>query len=239
MMPRIAGNRHAGWVSAVSGAANPESLRSIREMTRFREQPLLKRVVFSDAYGGTPLARLRGERCRMDGLLIVRGIVGVVFGVVAFAWPGITIAALVVIFGAYAVIDGVTNLFLGLSRRPGRGRSWTTTLQGVAGVVAGVLAFSWPGVTALVLVIFIGAWAIVTGLFEIAAAIKLRKEISGEWLLALSGLMSLVFGVLVFAFPGAGAVGIAWVLGAYAMAGGALLIALGVRLRSKLTEALA
>ena len=175
----------------------------------------------------------------MDGLLIVRGIVGVVFGLVAFAWPGITIAALVVIFGAYAVIDGVTNLFLGLSRRPGRGRSWSTTLQGIAGVVAGVLAFIWPGVTALVLVIFIGAWAIVTGLFEIAAAIKLRQEISGEWLLALSGLMSLAFGVLVFAFPGAGAVGIAWILGAYAMAGGAVLIALGVRLRSKLTEALA
>jgi uncharacterized membrane protein HdeD (DUF308 family) len=175
----------------------------------------------------------------MDGLLIVRGIVGVVFGLVAFAWPGITIAALVVIFGAYAVIDGVTNVFLGLSRRPGRGRSWATAVQGIVGVVAGVLAFIWPGVTALVLVIFIAAWAIVTGLFEIAAAIKLRKEISGEWLLALSGLMSLAFGVLVFAFPGAGAVGIAWVLGAYALAGGAVLIALGIRLRSKLTEALA
>jgi uncharacterized membrane protein HdeD (DUF308 family) len=175
----------------------------------------------------------------MDGLLIVRGIVGVVFGLVAFAWPGITIAALVVIFGAYAVIDGVTNVFLGLSRLPGRGRSWATTIQGIAGVVAGVLAFIWPAVTALVLVVFIGAWAIVTGLFEIAAAIKLRKEISGEWLLALSGLMSLAFGVLVFAFPGAGAVGIAWVLGAYAMAGGAVLIALGVRLRSKFTEVLA
>jgi uncharacterized membrane protein HdeD (DUF308 family) len=175
----------------------------------------------------------------MDGLLIVRGIVGVVFGVVTFAWPGITIAALVVIFGAYAVIDGVTNLFLGLSRRPGQGRSWATALQGIVGIAAGVLAFIWPGVTALVLVIFIGAWAIVTGLFEIAAAIKLRKEITGEWLLVLSGLMSVAFGVLVFAFPGPGAVGIAWVLGAYAMAGGAILIALGVRLRSRLTEALA
>ena len=170
----------------------------------------------------------------MDGLLIVRGIVGVVFGLVAFAWPGITIAALVVIFGMYAIIDGVTNLILGLSRRPGRERSWLTATQGIVGVVAGVLAFIWPGVTALALVIFIGAWAIVTGVFEIAAAIKLRKEITGEWMLALSGLLSLAFGVLVFAFPGAGAVGIAWVLGAYAMAGGIILIALGVRLRSRL-----
>jgi uncharacterized membrane protein HdeD (DUF308 family) len=175
----------------------------------------------------------------MDGLLIVRGIVGLVFGLVAFASPGITIAALVVMFGAYAFIDGVTNVVLGLSRRPGRRRSWATAIQGIVGVVAGVLAFIWPGVTALVLVVFIGAWAIVTGLFEIAAAIKLRKEISGEWLLALSGLMSLAFGLLVFAFPGAGAVAIAWVLGAYAMAGGAVLIALGIRLRSKFTEALA
>jgi uncharacterized membrane protein HdeD (DUF308 family) len=175
----------------------------------------------------------------MDGLLIVRGIVGVVFGLVAFAWPGITIAALVVIFGMYAIIDGVTNMILGLSRRPGLGRSGWTAVQGIVGVVAGVLAFLWPGVTALALVIFIGAWAIVTGLFEIAAAIKLRKEITGEWMLALSGLLSLVFGALVFAFPGAGAVGIAWVLGAYAMAAGIVLITLGVRLRSKLTEVLA
>jgi uncharacterized membrane protein HdeD (DUF308 family) len=175
----------------------------------------------------------------MDGLLIVRGIVGVVFGLVAFAWPGITIAAVVVIFGAYAVIDGVTNLFLGLSRRSGHGRSWATVLQGIVGIAAGVPAFIWPGITALVLAIFIGAWAIVTGLFETAAAIKLRKEITGEWLLVLSGLMSVAFGVLVFAFPGVGAVGIAWVLGAYAMAGGIVLIALGVRLRSRMTEALA
>ena len=170
----------------------------------------------------------------MDGLLIVRGIVGVVFGLVAFAWPGITIAGLVVIFGAYTIIDGITTMILGLSRRAEYGRSWPAAIQGIVGIVVGVLTFIWPGLTALALVIFIGAWAIVTGVFEIAAAIKLRREITGEWMLALSGLLSLVFGVLVFAFPGAGAVGIAWVLGAYAMAGGVVLIALGVRLRSKL-----
>ena len=175
----------------------------------------------------------------MDGLLIVRGIVGVVFGLIAFAWPGITITALVAIFAAYAVIDGVTNLFLGLSRRPGRERSWASVIQGIVGIAAGVLAVIWPDVTALALVIFIGAWAIVTGIFEIFAAIKLRKEIRGEWLLALSGLLSMTFGVLVFAFPAAGAVGIAWILGTYAMAGGIVLIALGVRLRAKLTEVLA
>lgn len=175
----------------------------------------------------------------MDGLLIVRGIVGVVFGLVAFAWPGITMTALVAIFAAYAVIDGVTNLFLGLSRRRGHERSWASAIQGIIGIAAGVLAVIWPAVTALALVIFIGAWAIVTGVVEIFAAIKLRKEIRGEWLLALSGVLSIMFGVLVFAFPAAGAVGIAWILGIYAMAGGIVLIALGVRLRAKLTEVLA
>jgi uncharacterized membrane protein HdeD (DUF308 family) len=165
-------------------------------------------------------------------LLVIRGIVGVIFGVVAFAWPGVTIAALVVIFGAYAIVDGVMNLVLGLTKTPTHGRSPATALQGVVGIAAGVLTFIWPAITALALVIFIGAWAIVTGIFEIAAAIRLRKTIKGEWMLALSGLLSLIFGVLVFAFPGAGAVGIAWVLGAYAAAAGVVLIALGVRLRT-------
>jgi uncharacterized membrane protein HdeD (DUF308 family) len=169
-------------------------------------------------------------------LLIIRGIVGIVFGIAALAWPGVTIAALVMLFGAYAIIDGIANLVLGLSKT--EGRSMATALQGLVGIAAGVLTFMWPGVTALALVFFIGAWAILTGVFEIAAAIRLRKVVKGEWMLALSGLLSLVFGVLVFAFTGAGAVGIAWVLGAYAAAAGVILIGLGVRLRST-TEAVA
>jgi uncharacterized membrane protein HdeD (DUF308 family) len=164
--------------------------------------------------------------------LLIRGLVGIVIGFLAVAWPGMTIAVLVAIFGMYAVIDGVTNLIFGLTHTPGHGRSWAHALQGVAGIVAGVLAFIWPGITALALVLFIGAWAIVTGAFEIAAAIRLRRYIRGEWLLALSGVMSVLFGVLVFAFPGAGAVGIAWILGIYAGAAGMVLIALGLRLRS-------
>jgi uncharacterized membrane protein HdeD (DUF308 family) len=172
----------------------------------------------------------------MDGssLLIVRGIVGVVIGIVAFVFPGVTIAALVVIFGIYAVIDGVTNLMIGLTRRAGQGSRWLHALQGVVGIGAGVLTFIWPGVTALVLIFFIGSWAIVTGVLEVAAAIKLRKEIHGEWLLALNGIVSIAFGFLVLVFPFAGAVGISWVLGSYAMVGGVILIALGVRLRSVL-----
>jgi uncharacterized membrane protein HdeD (DUF308 family) len=168
----------------------------------------------------------------MEGssVLIVRGIVSVVIGLVAFLWPGITIAALVVIFGAYAIIDGITNLVLGFSRTGARGR-WAHVLQGVVGIVVGVLTFVWPTITALVLILFIGAWAIVTGIFEIAAAISLRRVITGEWMLVLSGIVSILFGILVFAFPLAGAVGISWILGVYAMTAGIILISLGVRLR--------
>jgi uncharacterized membrane protein HdeD (DUF308 family) len=169
----------------------------------------------------------------MDGstFLIIRGLVGVFIGILAVVWPGITLAVLVGIFGMYALLDGVINLVSGL-RKGAHGRSWVHALQGVTGIVAGVLAFLWPGVTALVLVLFIGAWAIVTGVLEIVAAIRLRREIKGEWLLALSGIMSALFGVLVLAFPGAGAVAIAWLLGIYAAAAGIVLVALGVRLRS-------
>jgi len=170
-------------------------------------------------------------------LLIVRGVVGLGIGVIAFVWPGVTIAALVVIFGCYAFIDGVTNLILGLTKTRTHGRSWAMAVQGIVGIAAGVLTFLWPGVTALALVIFIGAWAIVTGIFELVAAIRLRKIIRGEWLLALSGIMSIIFGVLVFAFPGAGAVGIAWILGAYSAAAGIILIMLGVRLRTRIAVA--
>lgn len=169
--------------------------------------------------------------------LIIRGILGLVIGIVAFAWPAITIAALVAMFGVFALIDGVINLFLGLTHNAAHERSWATAVQGLVGIAAGVLAFLWPGLTAFALVIFIGSWAIVTGVFEIIAAIRLREIITGEWLLVLSGVMSVVFGVLVCLFPGPGAVGIAWILGTYAAASGLVLIALGVRLRSRVAMA--
>jgi uncharacterized membrane protein HdeD (DUF308 family) len=167
-----------------------------------------------------------------SSFLLIRGIVGVAIGALAILWPGITLAVLVGIFGFYAILDGITNLMLGLSRREPHTGSWAQAVQGVFGVCAGVLALLWPGVTALVLVLFIGAWAIVTGVLEIIAAVRLRRVISGEWLLALSGCMSVLFGILVFAFPGAGAVSIAWILGVYTAAAGMLLIVLGLRLRT-------
>jgi uncharacterized membrane protein HdeD (DUF308 family) len=167
-----------------------------------------------------------------SSFLLIRGVTGVAIGILALLWPGITIAVLVGVFGAYAIVDGITNLFLGLSRNSVSGRSWATALQGALGIVAGVLTFVWPAITALVLVAFIAAWAVVTGVLEIAAAIRLRQAITGEWLLAFSGVLSVLFGILIFAFPGAGAVSIAWILGAYTAACGMVLIALAIRLRT-------
>jgi len=168
----------------------------------------------------------------VSSVLLIRGIVGIVAGILAMLWPSLTIAFLVMLFGAYAFIDGVTNVIVGARRVPGRDRSWASIFQGLVGIAAGILAFIWPNITALALLLWIAAWAVVTGVFEIAAAIRLRREIRGEWLLALSGVLSIIFGVVLFAFPALGAIGLAWALGAYAAASGAVLVALAIRLRT-------
>jgi uncharacterized membrane protein HdeD (DUF308 family) len=167
----------------------------------------------------------------LSTVLIMRGIVGITLGVLAVMWPAITLVVLVSIFAFYALLDGATNFVLGLNRS--HGRSWAHVVQGLVGIGVAVLAFLWPNLTAIALVLFIAAWAIVTGILELIAAVRLRKMIRGEWLLALSGVMSLAFGVLVFAFPGAGAIGIAWILGIYAASAGIVLVTLGLRLRTQ------
>jgi uncharacterized membrane protein HdeD (DUF308 family) len=169
----------------------------------------------------------------VTSLLLIRGILGVAIGVIAIVWPGITLAVLVGIFAVYAILDGITNLFVGMRKSPQGGRSWAQIVQGLVGVAAGIMTVLWPAITALALVWFIAAWAVVTGALEIAAAIRLRRVITGEWMLVLSGILSVVFGILVFAFPAAGAVGISWILGIYAAAAGFVLIALAMRLRTQ------
>jgi uncharacterized membrane protein HdeD (DUF308 family) len=167
-----------------------------------------------------------------SSFLLIRGLVGILAGFAAFMWPGVTIAVLVALFGAYAIIDGATNVFIGLTRTSTHDRSWAVAIQGFVGIAAGIVAFLRPGLTALALLWVIGAWAVITGVFEVVAAIRLRREIQGEWLLGLSGTLSIAFGVLLFVFPEPGAVAIAWLLGAYAAASGAILIALAMRLRT-------
>jgi len=166
----------------------------------------------------------------MNQWLLIRGIVGVLFGIVALVWPGITLLALIVLFGVYAFIDGIVNLVLGFTAPASRGR-WLQVAEGVVGIVLGVVALVWPGVTLLAIVFLIAAWAIIEGVLEIVTAIQLREVLQREWLLALAGILSIAFGVLVVAFPGAGAIGIAWLLGVYAIAAGVVRIVLWNRLR--------
>ncbi len=161
----------------------------------------------------------------------LRGLVAVVFGVLALLLPGITLDALIILFGAYAFLDGVAALGAGV-RGEGDGHSWLHLLIGVAGIAAGIVAWVWPGITALVLLSIIGAWAIITGLFEIAAAYRLRSALQHELLLAFDGILSIAFGIFVFVFPGAGALALIWLIGAYAIVSGLSLLLLGVRLRT-------
>ena len=164
-------------------------------------------------------------------LAALRGVLAVVFGVAAFVWPGLTLEVLVLLFGAYAFIDGAVVLGFGLMAAGEHERWWPLVLGGVVGIATGVLTFIYPGAMALALVYVIGAWAIVTGVLEIAAAIRLRNVITSEWLMGLSGALSIVFGVLVLARPGSGALALVYLFGFYAVLAGISQIGLGFRLR--------
>ena len=164
--------------------------------------------------------------------LVLRGVAAIIFGVLAFVWPNITLTAMVFLWGAYALVDGVFAIIAGVKSYADNKRWWMLLLEGLLSVAAGVLAFVIPGITALVLLILIAAWAIVTGAFEIGAAIQLRKYIRGEWLLALAGAASVLFGFALLISPNAGAVAVVWLIGIYAIVFGVLMAALGFRLRS-------
>jgi uncharacterized membrane protein HdeD (DUF308 family) len=162
--------------------------------------------------------------------LVLRGVAAVIFGILAYVWPGITFTVLVLFFGAYALWDGVFALIAVF--RTQAERRWPLVLEGLVGIAAGVLTFIWPGAATLALLLIIGAWAFVTGIFEIVAAIRLREEIEGEWLLLVSGLLSVLFGIALAIWPAAGLVAVTWLIGAYSIIFGILLIVLGFRLRN-------
>jgi uncharacterized membrane protein HdeD (DUF308 family) len=160
----------------------------------------------------------------------LRGLAGILFGIITFVAPGISLAALVLLFGAYAFADGVLSIVSAVRRR-GADRWWLLLLQGIVGIGAGVVTLLWPGITALALLFVIAAWALVGGALQVAAAIRLRKVITGEWLLALGGVLSIALGVLLVLFPGPGALALVIWIGAYAFVFGILLLVLGFKLR--------
>jgi uncharacterized membrane protein HdeD (DUF308 family) len=169
--------------------------------------------------------------CGRWWVLLLKGIAAVVLGVCAIVWPGITLVTLAYMFAIFTLIDGVVALILGFRGESDGTVWWTMVALGVLAVAAGVIAFAWPGITLVALLAVIAASAIVRGVFEIAAAVRLRKEIDDEWILGLSGFMSIVFGALILYRPDAGLLAMALFVGAYMLAIGVLAIALSLRMR--------
>lgn len=172
---------------------------------------------------------MRELLARTWGLVVLRGVLGVLFGVLAVVWPQITVVALVILFGAYALVDGVAAIAMGVAGRGGE--RWLMLLLGVIGVGAGIVAFLWPGVTALALLFVIAFWAFASGITYLAAAWRLRKEISNEWLLALTGVASIVLAIVLLIQPASGAVALVFTIGVFAVVWGVLTVGLGVRMR--------
>jgi uncharacterized membrane protein HdeD (DUF308 family) len=166
--------------------------------------------------------------------LLLRGIAALLFGLAALFWPGITLYVLIIFFGAYALVDGVFAIAAGI--RGSGGRRWVFLAEGVLGILAGLIAFFYPGMTAFVLLYVIAFWAILTGLLRIVMAIWLRREIENEWFLVLSGVISVLFGVILAALPGPGLLALVWVVGIYELILGVALIVLGFEVRGRRTS---
>jgi uncharacterized membrane protein HdeD (DUF308 family) len=172
------------------------------------------------------------ELARWWWTFIVRGILAIIFGILAFFAPLFGIAILVGLFAAWALIDGVTDIVTGIRARDRDRNWWLLILEGIAGIVVGAIALMFPEFAATALVIIIAAWAIITGVFEIAAAIRLREQIRGEFWLGLAGVASILFGIVLLLFPGAGALSLVWLIGGFSFAFGVFLVVLGFRLRT-------
>jgi uncharacterized membrane protein HdeD (DUF308 family) len=170
-----------------------------------------------------PMVRLMAQHW---WAVLLRGICAILFGLMAFAWPGLTIAVLVLFWGAYALVDGVFAVVAGVRSKWG-----SVILLGVLGIVVGAVTFLWPAITAIALLYVIAFWAFLAGVLQIVAAVRLRHEIQGEWLWILSGVAMVILGGFLIARPGAGAVSVIWMIASFAIVWGILLVALSFRLK--------
>jgi uncharacterized membrane protein HdeD (DUF308 family) len=165
-------------------------------------------------------------------MLVLRGLIAVIFGILAIIWPGLTVLTLIIFFGAFAIVDGIFAIGAAIWRAEHRMDWWSLAGEGVLGIIIGIIAFVWPGLTALGLLYVIGAWAIITGVIEIVSAVRLRAMIPNEWFLIVSGALSVLWGLILFIFPGTGAIALVWIIGIFAIIYGAALIAFGMRVHS-------
>ncbi len=166
--------------------------------------------------------------------LAIRGAIAIIFGLAALLRPGIALEALILLFGAYALVDGVFAIVGVFGGTRGGTPRWLLLIEGIAGILAGIIAFVLPGLTAVVLVYLIAAWAVVTGIFEIATAIRLRQEIRGEWALIIGGALSVLFGVILAVVgPVAGLLSLIWLIGIYALVFGILMLITAFQVRGR------
>ena len=163
--------------------------------------------------------------------LLIRGIAAVIFGILAFAWPGATLFVICILFGAYAFVDGVFAIVAAVRAAQAHERWWPFVIEGIVGLAIAAVTFYDISITFLALYFTVAVWAFVTGIIEIAAGIQLRKSIANEFLLILAGLASIVFGIFMFWHPIAATIAIVWIIATYAIVFGIIMIALAFRLR--------
>jgi uncharacterized membrane protein HdeD (DUF308 family) len=175
-----------------------------------------------------PMVRLMAQHW---WVVLLRGIVAILFGLMAFAWPGLTIAVLVLFWGAYALVDGIFAVVAGIRSKWG-----SVIFLGLLGIAAGLVTLFWPAITAIALLYVIAFWALFVGMLQIVAAVRLRREIQGEWLWILSGILMVILGALLVVHPGAGALSVIWMIASFAVVWGILLIALSFRLKGASTR---
>lgn len=165
-------------------------------------------------------------------IMTLRGVVAILFGIMAFAWPGLTAIVLVLLFGAYALIDGIAAVVHSFQMRSMTSNWWILLVEGIAGVIFGILALVWPGVTAITLLYIVAAWAVITGIMEIASAFGLRGSGGFAWALGIAGIVSVIFGIVLFLDAVAGLLALIWLVALYAIIFGILLVVRSFQLRS-------
>lgn len=173
-----------------------------------------------------------GHLSRNWWVLVLQGVLAIIFGIMAWVWPGATVLVLVVLFGAYVLVDGIVAIGAAIRGTDVNGRGWLAVM-GVVGVIVGLVALFWPQITALALLFVIAAWAIIRGAVTIIGAIQLRRELTGEWLLILSGAVSVIFGLVLLIWPISGALAVIWLIGVYAVFLGVMSIVLGFRIKGR------
>jgi uncharacterized membrane protein HdeD (DUF308 family) len=167
----------------------------------------------------------------------LRGVIASLFGVAALVWPSVTLTALVVLFGAFALVEGLFTLSgVAIGELRTGGRKWPLVIHGVAGVLTGLIAFFWPSITTLALLYIIAFWALFTGLLELGDAYRFRNVLSNDWMLAVAGVLRVAFGAILLAAPGDGALAITWLIGWFALLWGAMYLAFAWRLRQLQTR---